>query len=83
MKMINLVAGPIPKIPPLEPFAMSNVRAASLNSIISAYQKFCDFLISHLVSYLKNIMFRPYSHETQYCDKKIKRYCDKKIFLSH
>ena len=27
--------------------------------------------------------FRPYSHEQQYCDKKIKRYCDKKILLSH
>ncbi len=27
--------------------------------------------------------FRPNSHETQYCDKKIKRYCDKKIFLRH
>jgi len=26
---------------------------------------------------------RPNSHETQYCDKKIKRYCDKKIFLNH
>jgi hypothetical protein len=28
---------------------------------------------------------RPYSHETfyLYCDKKIKRYFDKKIFLSH
>jgi len=26
---------------------------------------------------------RPNSHETQYCDKNIKRYCNKNIFLSH
>ena len=41
--------GPIPKIPPLEPFAMApGVKLSSLTSVISAYQKMCDYLQSHL-----------------------------------
>jgi hypothetical protein len=41
--------GPIPKIPPLEPFAMApDVKNSSLSSIVSAYIKMCDFLLNHL-----------------------------------
>ncbi len=43
------------------------------------YNEFTD-ITNRLSSIL---LLRPYSHETQYCDKNIKIYCDKKIFLSH
>ena len=41
--------GPIPKLPPLELFIKrSNIPPASVSSLVSSYQKFCDFLTSHL-----------------------------------
>ena len=43
--------GPIPKLPPLEPFAMApDVKATVMIQVISAYQKLCDYLQSHLYS---------------------------------
>jgi hypothetical protein len=42
--------------------------------------KFSFLLFSSLI---EEGRLRLFSHKTQYCDKKIKRYCDKKIFLSH
>ena len=41
--------GPIPKLPPLETFATSHrVAASSVSHLVCAFQKFCEFLLSHM-----------------------------------
>jgi hypothetical protein len=41
--------GVIPKLPPLETYIKSKgVQKSSINNLVCGYQKFCDFLLSHL-----------------------------------